>query len=180
MKDKQRYTQWLDLLILSLPNCQQELNPHLEGQSAIGRPIAVQAFHADPERHNDWTVKIPAACIAKAKAERKLVGTAQDEHLVMDASSLAQSHQGTLINASSTNQNLTPISLTSLWSEAMQDLDTFIHLFFLPVKCVVGPDGIIAIAAVALQAYLNDEYKGEVDRAAFTNILHAAGLSGGA
>ena len=47
-----------------------------EGQSAIGRPIAVQAFHADPERHNDWTVKIPAACIAKIKAERKLVGAA--------------------------------------------------------------------------------------------------------
>ncbi len=62
----------------------------------------------------------------------------------------------------------------------MQDLDTFIHLFFLRAKCVDGPGGIIAIEAVALQWYLNDEYKGEVDRAAFTNILHAAGLSGGA
>jgi hypothetical protein len=48
--------------------------------------------------------------LPKLRANESLSG----RHLVMDASSLAQSHQGTLINASSTNQILTPISLTSL------------------------------------------------------------------
>ena len=50
MKDKQRYTQWLDLLILSLPNCQHELNPQLYATWKDNQRLGVQAMHADQKR----------------------------------------------------------------------------------------------------------------------------------
>ncbi len=54
MKDKQRYTQWLDLLILSLTNCQHELNPQLYATWKDNQRLGVQAMHAD---HRYWESK---------------------------------------------------------------------------------------------------------------------------